>query len=78
MFFKSSDIVYIDTFSCFLTLSVFDNLALKKGSKQANIEPKENVTNIYPEMKTDLRLVGIVVNLVKNGNADEKIPIIKC
>ena len=29
-------------------------------------------------MKTDLRLVGIVVNLVKNGNADEKIPIIKC
>ena len=23
--FKSSDIVYIDTFSCFLTLSVFDN-----------------------------------------------------
>ena len=39
---------------------------------------KENMTNIYPEMKTDLRLVGIVVNLVKNGNADEKVPIIKC
>ena len=37
--FQSSDIVYIDTFSCFLTLSVFDNLALEKGSKQANIEP---------------------------------------
>ena len=36
------------------------------------------MTNIYPEMKTDLRLIGIVVNLVKNGNADEKIPIIKC
>ena len=25
--------LYIDTFSCFLTLSVFDDLALKKGSK---------------------------------------------
>ena len=34
---------------------------------------KENVTNIYPEIKTALRLVGIVVNLVKNGNADENI-----
>ena len=25
--------LYIDTFICFLTLSVFDDLALKKGSK---------------------------------------------
>ena len=25
--------LYLDTFSCFLTLSVFDDLALKKGSK---------------------------------------------
>ena len=32
--FKSSDIVYIDTFSCFLTLGVFDNLALKKGANK--------------------------------------------
>ena len=29
-------------------------------------------------MKTALQLVSSVVNLVKNGNADEKIPIIKC
>ena len=47
--FKNSDIVYIDTFSCFLTLSVFDNLALKKGSKQANIEPA-SVSHLIPEL----------------------------
>ena len=76
--FKSFDIVYIHTFSCLLNLSVSDNLALKRGANEptASRNCQKNVTYIYSEMKTDLRLIGIVVYLVQNLIADDKIPII--